>query len=254
MTISFETKVWEKDWELILKTSHLKNLIKACNHEFDKKIVLINNVNNPDKVLKAADNLVKNGVITEYINVEDHAQNALEHFELSKESLGLGYYYSIAELVSLYLSKTEYLLHFSGDTRIAKTTQKTWLETGIKALANNPKIKVVNLSWDVTDTKVREEMLSETPEYWNSIGFSDQMYLVRTDDFRGKIYNHYHPYSDRYPKYAGELFEKRVDSWLRVNDFYRATLRDGRYIHSNYTNKSWKKKLSVLLNRPYLFS
>ena len=254
MTISFETKVWEKDWELILKTNRLKDLIGACNHEFDKKILLINNVNNPNEVLKEADRLVKNGVITEYINVEEHAKQALEHFGISKESLGVGYYYSIAELVSIFLSKTQYLLHFSGDSMVAKESVENWLEIGIKTLEKNPQIKVVNLRWDQSDAGIREEMISETPDHWSSIGFSDQMYLVRTQDFREKIYNYHHPYSDRYPKFAGEIFEKRVDSWLRVNNFYRATLKNGRYIHRNFTNKSWKKKLSILLNRSDLFS
>ena len=254
MTISFETKVWEKDWELILKTSRLKDLINACNYKFDKKIVLINNVNDLGQVLKAADYLVNKEIITEYINVQEHAKRALEYFELSKETLGLGYYYSIAELVSLYLADTKYLLHFSGDTSIAKTASKNWLETGLRTLENNPQIKVVNLSWDRYGSKMIEEMINETSESWNSIGFSDQMYLVRTEDFRGKIYNYHHSYSDRYPKYGGELFEKRVDSWLRVNNFYRATLKDGLYIHRNFTNKPWKKKLSILLNKPDLFS
>lgn len=254
MTVSFETKVWEGDWELILKTNRLKNLIEACNHEFEKKILLINNVNDLSAALKAADRLVKIGVITEYINVQEHAKEALDHFELSKQSLGLGYYYSIAELVSLYLSKTKYLLHFSGDSRIANESPKNWLETGIKVLESNPRIKVVNLGWDKSGSKEREEKVSETPEYWNSIGFSDQMYLVRTKDFREKIYNFHHPYSDRYPQYGGELFEKRVDSWLRVHDFYRATLKNGRYIHRNFTNKLWKKKLSIFLNQSDLFS
>jgi hypothetical protein len=193
-------------------------------------------------------------VLSEYINVEEHAQNALDHFELSKESLGSGYYYSIAELVSLYLSKTDYLLHFSGDSLIAKETHKNWLELGLRVLEADPQVKVVNLSWDKYCKKEIEEKISETADYWNSIGFSDQMYLVRTEDFRGKIYNHHHPYSDRYPKYGGELFEKRVDSWLRVNEFYRATLKNGRYIHRNFTNNPWKKKLSILLNRSDLFS
>ena len=254
MTISFETKVWEKDWELILKTSRIKNLIEQCNYEFEKKVLFINNVNDLNSVLKEADRLVKSGVITEYINVEEHANKALDHFELSKESLGLGYYYSIAELVSIYLSKTKYLLHFSEDSSIAKESSKNWLETGIKVLESNSQIKVVNLGWNKGGDKEREEKVSETNEYWNSIGFSDQMYLVRTEDFRGKIYNFHHPYSDRYPPYGGELFEKRVDSWLRVNNFYRATLKDGRYIHRNFTNKLWKIKLSIFLNQSDLFS
>ena len=254
MTISFETKVWEKDWELILKTSRLERLIEKCNHDFEDKILLINNVTNPSKVFKEAERLVKSGVITEYINVADHAKKTLEYFNLSKESLGLGYYYSISELVSLYLSRTEYLLHFSGDTVIHKKTPKNWLATSLKILESDPKIKVVNLPWDKFGIKMIEEKISETPEYWNSIGFSDQMYLVRTEDFKREIYSYHHPYSDRYPKYGGELFEKRVDSWLRVNDFYRATLKNGLYLHRNFTNVWWKKRLSIILNRPDLFS
>jgi hypothetical protein len=254
MTISFETKVWEKDWELILKTNRLKNLIKACNHKFDKKILLINNVNNLREVLKEADRLVKNEVITEYINVAVHANQALKHFEISKESLGMGYYYSIAELVSLYLSKTQYLLHFSGDSMVSRESAKNWLEIGIKTLERHPQVKVINLMWEQSDAAIREEMIYETPDHWYSIGFSDQMYLVRTEDFKERIYNYRHPYSERYPKFAGELFEKRVDSWLRVNDFYRATLKNGRYIHRNFTNKPWKKKLSIFLNQSDLFS
>jgi hypothetical protein len=254
MTVSFETKVWEKDWELILKTSRLEGIIAQCNHDFEEKILLINNVKNSKKVIKAADRLVNNGVITKYINVAGHASKALDYFDLTKESLGAGYYYSIAELVSLFLSTSEYLLHFSGDSVIAGQTPKTWLSTGLKILETKPIIKVVNLGWDSSGTLVKEEMITETSEYWSSIGFSDQMYLIRTKDFKEKIYSHHHPFSDRYPEHAGELFEKRVDSWLRVNNFYRATLKDGFYIHRNFTNISWKKKVSVILDKPDLFS
>lgn len=254
MSICLEIKVWEKDWELILKTSRLQKLLDACNYDFDKKILLINNVTDAGKVFKEADRLIKNGILTEYINVAEHANEALEYFELSKESLGSGYYYSISELVSLYLSDCEYLLHFSGDTVIAKETAKNWLETGLKVLESEPQIKVVNLEWESNSSQNRGEMISDDLSYWKSIGFSDQMYLVRTKDFKGKIYNHYHPDSDRYPKFAGELFEKRVDSWLRVNGFCRATLKNGRYIHRNFTNKPWKKWLSIFLNRSDLFS
>ena len=254
MKITFETKVWEKDWELILKTSRLENLISQCNYLLDKRVLLINNVAKLSEVSKEAERLIKKGVLTEFIHVDEHAKKALEYFELSKESLGLGYYYSIAELVSIYLSDTKYLLHFSGDTTIASETSRDWLKNGIEILENDPKIKVFNLSWDKSKKNMIEEQIFENNQYWSSIGFSDQMYLVKTEDFKGRIYNYYHPYSDRYPKHAGALFEKKIDSWLRIHDFYRATLKDGRYIHRNFTNNAWKKRLSILLNCPDLFS
>ena len=254
MKISFETKVWEKDWELILKTSRIEMLISQCNYPFDRKVLLINNVTNLSKVSAEAERLIKKGVLTEFIHVAEYAKKALEYFELSEESLGLGYYYSIAELVSLYLTDTKYLLHFSGDTTIVSETPKDWLKKGLEILENDPQIKVFNLGWDKSRVKMIEELIFENDQYWSSIGFSDQMYLVKTEDLKGKIYNYYHPYSDRYPKYGGELFEKRIDSWLRTHNFYRATLKDGRYIHQNFTNNPWKKRLSILLNRPDLFS
>jgi hypothetical protein len=254
MNVSFETKVWEKDWELILKTTRLEKLIAQCNYGFKARKLLINNVEHPSKVFKQADRLVNSGVITEYIYVADHANQALDFFDLTKESLGAGYYYSIAELVSLFLSTSDYLLHFSGDTVIAEKTPKNWLGSGLKILETNPIIKVVNLGWDPSGDNMKEEMIAETPIYWSSIGFSDQMYLVRTKDFKGQIYNSHHPSSDRYPEFAGELFEKRVDSWLRVNNFYRATIKKGFYTHRNFTNKYWKKKVSIILDKPDLFS
>ncbi len=99
MTITFETKVWENDWELVLKTSRLKNLILRCNHPFDHRVIYINNVKNPRIVEAHAQRLINEGVIDQFIHVHEHAQEALNFFQLSKEKLGKGYYYSIAELV-----------------------------------------------------------------------------------------------------------------------------------------------------------
>jgi hypothetical protein len=115
MTITFETKVWENDWELVLKTSRLEDLVKRCEHHFDHRVLYINNVKNPLEVESHAKRWIDKGVIDQFVHVHEHAEAALNFFNLSKEKLGKGYYYSIAELVSIYLTKTKYLLHFSSD-------------------------------------------------------------------------------------------------------------------------------------------
>lgn len=254
MKITFETKVWEKDWELILKTPRLENILSKCNYPLDKRLLLINNVSEYRKVATEAERLVKKGVLTEFINVGEYAKKALDYFELTEKSLGVGYYYSIAELVSLYLADTKYLLHFSGDSIIDSKSSSTWLHQGIDILESEPQIKVVNLSWQKFDSSLQEELIADTDNYWTSFGFSDQMYLVRVEDFKQKIYNFTHPLSERYPKHAGELFEKRVDSWLRTQQYYRATLKDGFYKHRNFTNVPWKKNISILFGCSDLFS
>ena len=81
-----------------------------------RKKLFINNVNNLGKVQRLADKLISQSVIDGYVIVESLANEVLDFFELSKKSLGNGYYYSIAELTSIYLCTSKYLLHFSGDS------------------------------------------------------------------------------------------------------------------------------------------
>ena len=64
-------------------------------------------------------------------------------------------------------------------------------------------------------------------------GFSDQCYLINTDVFKNKIYNFTHPDSERYPKYGGELFEKKCDAFMRTNNKYRITSTTTGYVSNN---------------------
>jgi hypothetical protein len=253
MSITFETKVWEDDWEIMLKTTRIQDMIERCGYDFDEKILYINNVKDIAIVELAAKNLLNKGVITQYVKVADYAQAALTFFALTPEKLGKGYYYSIAELVSIYLCKTKYLLHFSSDSIIASRTKKGWLQIGIQTLEKNPQVKIFNLTWNnkYKDAKKDSDFIDENNFY--SFGFSDQMYLIRSEDFKLPIYEHYHPASENYPAYGGELFEKRVYSWLREKNFIRATYRYGSYLHQNFPKAAWKKSLSVRLNAPNLF-
>ena len=253
MTTTFETKVWENDWEIMLKTDRIKQMIERCCHHFDERILYINNVSDIDAVKYAADRLISKEIISKYVVVSEHAETALEFFSFSKEKLGKGYYYSIAELVSIYLTNTKYLLHFAGDSIIAPRAHKDWLTVGLNTLDSNPKVKVFNLVWNKKYKEAIKESEFEDQNNFYGYGFSDQMYLVRTSDFKDSIYEHYHPEADRYPVYGGELFEKRIYSWLRHHNYLRATYKHGSYLHQNFTNTPWKKKISIFLNCPRLF-
>jgi len=48
-TVTFETKVWEKDWEYILKGNYLEKVINSCNYNFDKKTIIINQCKRQEK-------------------------------------------------------------------------------------------------------------------------------------------------------------------------------------------------------------
>ena len=247
MTITFETKVWENDWELMLKSSRLEKMIERCNHTFNERILYINNVQDYSEVAQVADRLIRSGVIDQYVKVGDYAAEALDFFSLSRDKLGIGYYYSIAELVSIYLTKTEYLLHFSGDSIVSKKTATQWLSDGIETLRNNNNVKVFNLTWNEEYSAAKKEAEYDDLINGYGFGFSDQMYLIRSADFKKPIYEFYDPASERYPKYGGELFEKRVDSWMRQNNFLRATYKNGSYLHKNFTKNPFLRKMQIWL-------
>ncbi len=246
--VTFETKCWENDWEFLLKTDRLARTIERCRFDFAKRTLFINNVRDPGKVSSYADKLVSSGVLTDFRIVGDHEREALEFFELSKASLGAGYVYSIAELVSIYLCQTEFLLHFSGDAMPAAAVP--WIGLALARFAGDERVKVANLTWNHDYAEAERESFAADDDFFVGYGFSDQNYLVRTSDFRSPaVYGETHEASARYPAYGGELFEKRVDSWMRNRGHHRLTYRHGSYVHKNFPSGAAARIVSRLVEK-----
>jgi hypothetical protein len=253
MSVTFETKVWENDWELVLNTPRLGEMVERCRYAFSRRVLFINNVSRVAPVEAAARKWIRRGVLDEVVIVEEHADEALEFLGLSREKLGRGLYYSVAELVSIHLARTNYLLHFSGDSMPADSARSDWMEKGLAVLQSKPGVKVFNLVWNHAYQEASREAEDEDQDCYYGYGFSDQMYLIRVADFRSRIYEHRCTESARYPEYGGELFEKRVDGWMRTGGFRRATYKHASYVHRNYSKSRLARKLAVWMNRPYLF-
>lgn len=245
--VTFETKCYEKDWEIMLKTNRIERMINYNSYEFKEKILYINNVNNIKEVEGYAKKLVETNILTSYVIVEDYAEEALKFFNIEKESFKGGYYYSIEELVGIYLCKTPYILHFSSDAMPEK--KMSWINEAIEALNASTDIKVANLTWNKKYNQAKSEAITINSSYYIGQGFSDQCYLIKVQDFKNPIFSEENIESDRYPKYGGELFEKRVDSWMRNNKFKRITCKDKSYIHKNYPKNKIMKKLYLIINR-----
>lgn len=230
--VTFETKCYEKDWEILLKTDRIEKMIEFNQFQFKEKILYINNVQDVREVSRHADKLVARDVLSSYVIVDDYSKEALNYFEVTKESFKGGYYYSISELVSIYLCNTEFLLHFSSDSILEKPFN--WIDLSILKLQEDERFKVANPVWNGNIFEAKQESFEEDENFYIGYGFSDQCYLIRTNDFKNKIYNEKNPLSERYPIYGGELFEKRVDAWMRNNHYKRITFKHGNYIHQNY--------------------
>jgi len=237
-TITFETKCWEKDWKYLIKTNLIKKNIDRNNYLFEKKVLMINNISNYTTVRKAADKLISNGTLTDYFLVDDYAKQALEFFDITKEDLGVGYYYSISELVSIFLCDTDYLLHYSSDSKLKN--KSNWIHFALNQFEQNSRIKVANPTWNNKYDNAKKESINENKNFYKGFGFSDQCYLIKTKDFKQRIYKENNILSERYPSYGGELFEKRVDSWMRNNNYYRITYKHDSYYHRNFPKKVHK--------------
>ena len=109
-TVTFETKCWEQDWEVLLKTDRLEQMIARNRFPFAERVLIINNVDDPAEVARHAQAAVERGVLTAFHIAAGHAEEALRFFEIERDSFGPGYVYSIAELVGIFLCGTEFLL------------------------------------------------------------------------------------------------------------------------------------------------
>jgi hypothetical protein len=243
-TITFETKCYENDWEYLLRTDRLKRAVALCNYPFDRVVLYINNVSNPRKVGEYAERLVHSGVIDEFIYVSEHAEQALDSFGCSRDSFAGGYYYSIAEMVGIYLCRTDYLLHFSSDTIMANGEE--WIGSAIEKMEENDRIIVANPTWNDKFHRAKEESIAEDEVFYISNGFSDQCYLIAPARFRSPVYNEKHEISDRnYPKYGGESFEKRINAYMRNHSYLRITSKKASYRHRNFSKNRLRRKASV---------
>ena len=240
-SVTLETKCWERDWRLLLTTDRLSVLAERNCFDFAERTLMINNVADRARVCRHAQRAVDRGVITSYIVVEEHAAAALDFFRLTREDFTTGYHYSIAELVSLYLCRTDYLLHYAGDC--LPVASRSWIPAALQYLASRDDLRVANLTWDSRYDEAERESSFQTEDFYVGYGFSDQCYLVRTSDFRAPIYGDVHPASARYPDYGGELFEKRVDAWMRHHRYLRATFKHAAYAHLGPPT-SWRSRVS----------
>lgn len=244
---TFETKCWENDYKLMLKTDHIKKMIRNCNYDFKSRQVIINNVKDESVVCNLAQNLRNKGIIDKYYVSSQYADEALKKFDIIDKFRG-GYNYSISEVVGILKCETKYLLHFSSDSYIAKEfANSNWIAEAIDIMEDNESIIVANPTWNdifhrnhnpfkrekYNWKEAEAESFKQIGNFYLGQGFSDQCYLINTNIFKQKIYNCNHPDSDRYPKYGGELFEKKCDAYMRTNSKYRITSASVGYISKN---------------------
>ena len=229
--VTFATSCWEKDWRLILLTPDYLKVKQIAHHcyPFSEKLLVINNVENLEQVKQIAQEKVDQGILTRYVVAAD----ILSHFDLKRADFNEWQYYNaIAPLTAILEASSEYLLYLTGDVYLEKPVH--WIQKAIRFMQKESDIKVANLNWNDKYREAKKESYRRT---WNFFvanqGFSDQLFLVKKGDFDAPIYGQVRADGAHYPR--GDVFEKRVFSFLKNQGFRRITYRHGSYTHIETT-------------------
>jgi hypothetical protein len=129
-----------------------------------------------------------------------------------------------------------------------RNTQHQWLWHLLQKMESNSQICVANLLWNKKTNEAINESLEHDSQFCIGHGFSDQMYLIRAAEFKQPIYDEYNNKSNHYPEYGGELFEKRVYSWMLNHSRLRATYMGLSYSNRNVSKKNWVRRLNQLID------
>ncbi len=229
-SVSFATSCWEKDWRPILTDPDYLAVRQIANHSFPfaERLLVINNVDDLDEVKRAAQAKVDEGVLTRYVVAKD----VLGHFGLTRSDFNdWQYYNALGPLMAIHEAKSEYLLYVTGDVYLKRPVD--WLGKAIRFMKKRTQIKVANLTWNDNYREAKKESYRRT---WNFFvaeqGFSDQMFLVQREDFNKPIYGEVRSDGAHYPR--GDVFEKRVFSYMKNRGWERITYRRGAYTHENF--------------------
>lgn len=239
--VTFATCCWEKDWRAVLLDPEYLRTKQIANHDFafSEKLLIINNVLDLDTVQRAAQKKVEEGVLTRVCIAKETEEAVFDFFKLQKSDFipeeGVSadwlYYNALGPLTALYLTSSEYLLYLTGDVRLDRKV--SWIHRAISRMQSREKYSVANLVWNDNYREAKKESYKRE---WNFFvakqGFSDQLFLVRTEEFRRPIYGEIRSDSSHYPR--GDVWEKRVFSYLKNRGLERITYRRGSYTHENF--------------------
>lgn len=228
MRVTFATSCWERDWRTLLLDPDYLSLRQIGHHQFPfcERLLIINNVADLEAVKRAAQAKVDEGVLTRFVVAKD----VLNIFGIKREEFNdWQYHNAIAPLMAIHEARGEYLLYLTGDVSLQKPVR--WIYPAIQFMRKNSSIKVANLTWNDNYQEAKKESYKSTWNFYVSKeGFSDQMFLMHLSDLRIP-YREIRPDANHYPR--GDVWEKRMFSYMKNRGWERITFRRGSYTHED---------------------
>ncbi|MFN0058773.1 MAG: hypothetical protein ACKVX7_09990 [Planctomycetota bacterium] len=218
--IDLVVNVFERTYRRVLAPGWFDTLIAAQCRSFAQRVVLINNVDDVAAAGRSAETRRRAGEIDAYYFVRDQLPAALAGVGLSTRDLGRIPHYTDWAVVAVAMPGNPWLVHW--DAEAALVAPSDWVTPSIELMERDPRVAVANPSWRADwDERDGREFVGD---FALGGGFSDQVFLVRREEFARPIYGHWSLASWRYPlTHVARIFEARVDAYLRATQRLRAT-------------------------------
>jgi hypothetical protein len=247
---------YERTYREVLAPGFFPALAADHVHDFARRTVLVNNVEDRAHAEGLAAQRKAAGELGECFFVEDHIERALQRTGVSAQEIARAPYFTDWGLVLVTLPGPDWLVHCDPEVRLQEPCD--WIAPSIELMDRDPRVMAANPRW-YTPTPAHETLARSTFErsgpFALGLGFSDQLFLCRRSELAAPIYGQRCVATRRYPMVnVSRSFEARVDAWMRHHDRLRATFLDAVYVHPDeiggaYPRRRPVEKLRTLINR-----
>jgi len=240
---------FERTYRGVLDGELLRDVAAESHFPFANRTVLINNVDDRSDAQARADAAVARGALDRSVFVADELEGALEQTGLGREDLGRVAHYSDAPLVAVTMPGAPWLVYWDADVHLREPAD--WITPAIELMERDPRVLVANPNW--VDATLDREAVEQAGDFTLGQGFSDQLFLARRSELASPIYGQRCLALYRYPlSHVADVFEARVDAYMRHADRLRATYRPVTYVHpaegagASYPAESMRERLRAI--------
>ncbi len=221
---------WEGSYRDLLVPSVLGQRYAAHHHPFARRVLTINNVDDPRDVVARADAAVARDECDAYVFVADALPMALERCGLRMADILPVRHFVDFHLVTVATATAEYVLHNAGDVELAQPFD--WVSDAVTRLEQQQRYLVAAPNFLSHPGLIERESLRFDAPYWVGYGFTDQCFLGATQRLAAPIYREWNLVSNRYPMaHIGRIFEARIDAYMRNHKLLRITDSRIGYVH-----------------------
>jgi hypothetical protein len=238
--VSLFVNCFERDYRQVLAPGFMRAKASQFRFPFNRVVVTLNNILDPEDGRLRARKALQMGEIHDFVEVAKRLPKALEVSGLKASDLGLVRHYMDFALVAVTDALPDYLLYCCAEVDLV--TPFDWVSDAVRKLEADQSLLVANPSWASDPAGAARESRRRDGDHWVGSGFSDQCFLADSKRLAAPIYKYKHEAGNRYPMSdIGDIFEKRVDAYMRHHGLLRISDARVFYAHAGAEGQGYPR-------------